>query len=116
MTREEMLRRLEDKEDPLAISIVKWEEIWLGLGRVGGAENCALCYRFQTHLSDIVVARCKYCPVYRKTGKTLCDGTPYHKLISHRYKCDECYDDYTCKKGRKKAYKMLKFLKKLAKW
>ena len=67
MYREEMLRRLEDDEDPLELTIGKWEDLVKHLesiedfddydmGLEAGERNCALCYVFDCGC-------CEGCPV-----------------------------------------------------
>jgi len=68
--KEEMLRRLDDGEDPLEVSIQKWEDIVNGTGHDLHASNCALCH---THPS------CIGCPIKELTGQEECEGTPYYK-------------------------------------
>lgn len=77
MNREEMLARLKKGEDPLELSIEKWEDVVdKGLDADQGWENCALCEKyFPSGCSD----PCKGCPIFEKTGKHFCDGTPYEK-------------------------------------
>ena len=82
MKREEMLRRLERGEDPLDLSIQKWQDIVECLQKIRsvrefdedleqGGNNCALCEVFPD---------CEGCPVYEKTGQLLCDGTEYYRF------------------------------------
>ena len=77
MKREEMLRRLERGENPLDLSIQKWQDIVDCLQKIRsvqefdedleqGRDNCALCETFPD---------CKGCPVYEKTGYPYCAGT-----------------------------------------
>ncbi len=108
MTREEMLRRLGEGEDPLEIAIQKWEDIRLGAPSFYGANNCALCEYFHGEGHG-----CKYCPIYRYTKKVICAGTPYDEFLDHVLFCDKCLALDFCEKGRKIAYKEVKFLKKL---
>lgn len=71
-----MLKRLADGEDPLAVSIRKWEDVIENLKHgdeeeEDGTDNCALCETYKKdYCSDM-------CPVKTKTGKNVCDGTPY---------------------------------------
>lgn len=81
MTRNEMLKLLKDGEDPLEISIQKWEDIV----RVAkdpdsniqdiemmdaSANNCALCHIYYLN-------NCKGCSVHECTKLRYCRGTPY---------------------------------------
>ena len=87
MNRKEMLARLKKGEDPLELSIEKWQDIVDGKGSDYGHLDCALC---ETH-------ECSECPI----GD--CVGTPY-----------DAYWQATSTKQRKKAAKAeLEFLKSL---
>ncbi len=74
MDRTEMLKRLGKGEDPLELSIEKWQDIVDGKGENNGGVNCALC---ELHL----FLDCKGCPIFLKTGLTSCGGTPYTWFI-----------------------------------
>jgi len=89
MNREEMLRRLKAGEDPLDLSIEKWEDIVNHLKSIRRAsdfdesleaqgDNCALC---EVHEG------CRSCPVCKRTGRENCSGTPYweFRLAWRRY-------------------------------
>lgn len=90
MKRKEMLARLAKGEDPLELSIEKWQDIVDGKGRDYGITNCALC---ATHFL------CDNCPVED------CYDTPYHD-----------YEKATSTKARKEAAKKeLEFLESLRK-
>lgn len=82
MKREEMLRRLERGDDPLDLSIQKWQDIVDCLQKIRsvrefdedlerGGDNCALCETFPD---------CTGCPVYEKTGCTDCAKTEYYRF------------------------------------
>ena len=81
MTREEMLERLAKGEDPLDLSIEKWEDIVEHLNKISSFEefnkeiemgiyNCALCETYYD-------GSCIKCPVKILTGKAECQGTPF---------------------------------------
>ena len=70
MDRKEMLKRLRRGEDPLEVSIQKWQDIVDGKGEDLGEENCALCKAYPRK-------NCKGCPVAEKTGLLGCEGTPF---------------------------------------
>lgn len=53
-------------------SITKWEKIVAGVGVDRGTRNCPLCQMFLVK-SDT----CRGCPVYEKTRKSYCKGSPY---------------------------------------
>jgi len=82
LNRKEMLKRLYDKgEDPLELSIEKWEDIYNAIKRLrkytpgvigkleDGANNCALC--------EVLNSECEYCPIAQTTNSKSCLGTPY---------------------------------------
>ena len=73
MDREEMLARLKAGEDPLELSIEKWQDIVEGKGDDLTIENCALC-ELHNHAED---DDCLECPIYQATGQRYCYGTPY---------------------------------------
>jgi len=82
---DEMIKRLDAGENPIDVSIKKWEDalefaesckvhdysffgdIWY---MVLFADNCALCYKY---IDD----GCRCCPIFLKTGKAACYGTPF---------------------------------------
>jgi len=104
MNRTEMLERLERGEDPLELSIQKWEDIVNGVGEDEGRYNCALCYVYYDK-------DCKGCPVKERTGHDSCDGTPYRAW-------GRCRREHLMEKGnpcREIALQELDFLKSLRK-
>jgi hypothetical protein len=58
-------------------SIDKWYKIADGTGVDEGVNNCPLCEKFEG-------SRCTRCPVYKKTGKGYCRGTPYRLWARHQ--------------------------------
>ena len=62
-----------DKETAEALegSIRKWEAIVAGTGKDEGINNCPLCQKFYLDM------RCDGCPVSIRTGKPVCEGSPY---------------------------------------
>lgn len=60
MNREEMIRRMDAGEDPLEVSIVKWEEIRDGSTDTVTHKTCALCWNCNLH--------CDRCVVYKKNA------------------------------------------------
>lgn len=103
MEREDMLRRLENGEDPLELSIEKWQDIVDGKGEDEENSNCALCEKYQTNIPPIYYLQeaCKGCPVFQKTKKRFCRDTLYH------------YYQYS--KSTEDAIEELNFLKSLRK-
>lgn len=76
MDRTEMLKRLRKGEDPLELSIEKWQDIVDVKGENLGAYNCALC--------ELYLSRgCNGCVIYEKTKCSGCLGTPYEKCIHY---------------------------------
>lgn len=62
-------------------SIKKWKHIASGKNKeLPGSHNCPLCVAYQ----DISNDTCFNCPVYKRTGKHLCRGTPYSLAIDKR--------------------------------
>lgn len=61
-------------------SIAKWESIASGDNKeIPCSDNCPLCAAYQTDNE-----KCFDCPVYKRTGKHLCLGTPYSLAIDKR--------------------------------
>ena len=61
-------------------SIAKWESIASGDNKeIPCSDNCELCNAYQTDNE-----KCFDCPVYKRTGKHLCRGTPYSLAIDKR--------------------------------
>lgn len=73
-----MLARLDNDEDPLELSIEKWEDVKkYGSKAELGDTNCALCKEY-LYLGGIgSLKNCKGCPVFERTGQIHCYGTPY---------------------------------------
>lgn len=62
MTREEMIKAIEDGEDPLEVSILVWEDIKNGEGEKHGALDCAFCAAYDH------VKNCEGCPLSTGPG------------------------------------------------
>jgi hypothetical protein len=114
MDRKELKKRLENGEDPLELSIEKWEDI---VEKNNGQNpmywnNCALCLTFWN-------ADCTGCPVRERTGHDCCEGTPFEALEAHLSECRACERIKNgdglklCKDGMEVAKKELEFLKSL---
>lgn len=71
-----MLSRLKIGGDPLEISIMKWEEIVAGIGLDNADVNCALCNAYRDYTAT-EIHECLKCPVYKKTGRDACQGSPW---------------------------------------
>lgn len=87
MDRDTMLGRLEEGEDPLELSIEKWEDIVEGVGFEDGIDNCALCEKYREY-------ECAGCPI-DDSGNWGCEGTPYGEISDHMIDCEDCkhYDE-----------------------
>ena len=101
MNRKEMLARLKKGEDPLEISIAKWEDLAKGknMGKYGSI-NCALCYLYDKN-------DCNGC-VIAEAGYEGCLGTPYEEY----YDAYEDADEDTLKAIAQKEVEFLKSLRK----
>lgn len=89
-------KKIETVEEAMELSIKKWATIVEKLKegyeiRSFGAYSCGLCQKFMG---------CDECPIYKKTGKTSCFGTPYY--------------DFRANQSVKNAEAELVFLQKLA--
>lgn len=98
MTPEEMRRRLEAGEDPLDLSIQKWQDIVDGKGEEQGWKNCALCQ----------VYSCEGCPI-AEAGYVFCHGTPYETYCDAR---DRGATEAELKEIAKREIDFLKSLKR----
>ncbi len=86
----EMIERLENGEDPLTLSIEKWQDIVNDKGKHKhldqGCDNCALCETYQVREKELP---CHKCPVYLFTKHSGCQGTPVQwdlGTVEQRYK------------------------------
>ena len=112
MTREEMLKRLKAGEDPLDLSIEKWNRVVKHLSGITRfeeydwevemeASNCALCFVYARY-------KCNGCPVKKATGYGSCNKTPYESFRIARM-------GKNLEGMRKAAIAELEFLKSLKK-
>ena len=107
MDKATMLERLEAGDNPLELSIKKWEDILTEIEATReplcesdmGTANCALCEIYRNRKPYIEM--CKGCPILIKTGRKECDGTPVKWSTS------------TVSKAKKRAKAEIKFLKLL---
>ena len=81
MNKRDMKRRLKAGEDPLELSIEKYNDILDGSmaltrDHVHG-DYCACCEKYSHNVG------CDGCPVERKTKKDDCRGTPWKRLDEH---------------------------------
>jgi len=74
------------KQYALFMSILKWFLIAVGVGNDKATGNCMLCQvYFFTNIT------CNYCPVYKRTGYTTCEYTPYFEWSRHIDKFHQRY-------------------------
>jgi hypothetical protein len=66
--------------EALEKSIAKWDSIEAGIGIDRGGDNCELCKKFYL----VSKGSCEACPVYAKTGRNFCWGTPYEMWCAHQ--------------------------------
>jgi len=89
MDRHEMIKRLGMGENPIDVSIQKWEDgkryvesdtfdFKVVSQMLKGGDNCALCFRY---VDDYWYNICSECPIYKRTGMTLCQNTPYISVV-----------------------------------
>lgn len=80
MTEQDVTDRLKAGEDPLELSIEKWNNIIYTLENNEipnefASSNCALCHKYLYQSLML----CKGCPVYLQTERVGCNGTPFEK-------------------------------------
>jgi len=103
----------DEAQAALANSALKWLDILHleGFAVDEGPENCPLCSLYRE-------GRCARCPIYRRTGKALCEGTPYHDWWTHHWLEHNQWHDLTlhadCPECRVLAKNELDFLLSLA--
>jgi hypothetical protein len=86
-------------------SIRKWQRIAAGTTMDRGTKNCPLCKEF----FDDATYECGGCPVAKKTGLSMCRGTPY---IPYNNVVGQ-YERARTKEGKGLALAEVKFLKSL---
>jgi len=73
-----------DDKEAVLMSIAKWRVLLTHANRNysdGGPLTCGLCIKY--FLPSTLIdnhCQCLDCPVYKKTGRTTCKDTPYHKI------------------------------------
>lgn len=70
-------------------SIAHWRRLAIGARQLGeriGSSDCALCEEFNHHSNATHATACQGCPVFAKTGKKFCKGTPYIKANDTLYR------------------------------
>ena len=90
-------------------SIAKWEHIVDGTGLQLGPDNCPLCLRFNPMKNPSALSGCADCPVAQKTGRPVCEGTPYDDYSE----AEESDDDDAEERMEFHAKAELDFLKSL---
>lgn len=84
-----MIKRLGMGENPIDVSIQKWEDgkryvesdtfdFKVVSHMLKRADNCALCFIYH---DDCWYGMCYECPIYKRTGIRLCQNTPYMDVI-----------------------------------
>ena len=111
MKEEEMKARLARGDDPLELSILKWQDVAYHGGEDGGMANCALC---KVHYDEEGSCSDK-CPVRKNTGVCGCNKTPYEEWDYHQDKehIGELDRTVHCEKCKEIAIRELEFLKSL---
>ena len=86
MTKKDVKQRLENGEDPLDLSIEKWESICetddidTAIGLDEGGDNCALCHVYFLY-RVYSPENCVGCPVYKAANQQYCRGTPHSSWV-----------------------------------
>jgi len=95
--------------EALKASIAKWERLIVSGAVSSGAPGCPLCQLFN-RASTSEEKQCVGCPVFAKTGKQACIGTPYgrHAAISSWSSISNAAD-----KRRRHALSEARFLRSL---
>jgi len=109
-----MLARLKKGEDPLELSIEKWQDIVDGKGRNFGDKNCALCevdFIAEETNDEDYLHQCQTCIIFKKTGQEGCNETPYTNY-SNAKKANE--NPKILKELAKEELEFLKLLRKEA--
>lgn len=108
MDRETMILRLKQGENPLKLTIEKWQDIVTGKGKDNCRDNCALCETYR--VSEVEERKqtssehCSSCPVKHKTGQPFCQGSPWPNYnSSHDTKAKQTH-----------ALEVLEYLKSLS--
>jgi len=115
MRREQMRKGYNNGEDPLDLSIEKWQDIVDGVGINEQASNCALCHDASIRNSNPI--DCRGCPIYEKKKIDGCGIREYEEFMATSVNCTtkDCGLIRHCKKCREAGKPMLKLLKELKK-
>lgn len=95
-------------------SIKHWEKNAAAVYPEGAStrgEDCALCGMFFNQGPD--VPDCLGCPVAKKTGKMVCDGSPYHDAFMALRRWKNVPSDETQKQWGQAARAEVRFLRSL---
>ena len=76
-------------------------------------DNCPLCCLYM--LGHEIENECLHCPIFKKTGKTHCYGTPYNKVVNKYYRVFRTSKLVSVKAWERAADKMINFLESLLK-
>lgn len=76
MNSDEMIKRINNEEPLIDITIQKWKDIADGTGFCSGILNCALCYVYFQE-------SCTSCPISKFTGLKGCNNTPFRYWYAH---------------------------------
>ena len=96
MDSDEMIKRINNGETLIDITIQKWKDVTNGIGFCSGILNCALCYVYFKE-------SCASCQISRFTGLKGCNNTPFRDWYAHYMeehfgmnddtrRCDVCKD------------------------
>lgn len=91
MTKHDVEQRLTNGEDPLDLSIEKWEDICetndvdTAIALDNSSDNCALCHVYLQYPDENDPTNCVGCPVYERTKQQYCDGTPYKSWVEIKW-------------------------------
>lgn len=72
----EMMRRIDNGEPLIDITIDKWKDVANGTGFCFGVANCALCYEY-------IRETCENCPIRKFAGFIGCNNTPFRDWFRH---------------------------------
>jgi hypothetical protein len=101
----------------LKSSIEKWELIYKEDGSDYGPGNCGLCMEFRVSIPlPTPKVKCDGCPVFEKTNKVGCSGTPHAEWNNYlEDNLDEANDEFIVfdEKSKQLALDELNFLKSL---
>jgi hypothetical protein len=78
------MTKLQKQIESLTKSIEKWDNIVNQCGADLGSKNCQCCIDYFADFDVDGTMTCIGCPIYEKTGKPMCENTPYtHWVEQH---------------------------------